>query len=646
MPQPEFETNRDRAKALLNGRKVVAANTAGQAWQFHPERFTRFAEFMAEFGVTHVQVTLPFRYGSWVLPDNVDPYAGWCVNSVGILRLCPPPELQEWVPLDQAQAARAIIDAQLAILRPLGLKAVAHAVEPMWLPEGVYRAHPRWRGAQCELGRIASAPYFAPSIDEPEVRDLYRRAMSEFHTLFPEIDQFNFLSNDSGAGLGWAPCLYPGMNGPRDWRRRDGGARIADWLAALRAGAQEAGGTVRFNVMSSGLPPEWVASARAKLEPDLFVCSVDRDGRPVGAGGAALESGMWRMPYPVAGLGDPATLTAGLQSVYHNPSGDDNRATISVGEDDLAIARPAFEAALAHPGSGAVRRAQAAVQTATTLAGEAGAESLIGVWAQVAKAMHGMSQVRQKGFSLPFMACTVCARWLVRPLVPQPEHLTPEETAHYRDIMFAMEADRDDPNFGLILGKGTFRGEGVTWMSRWSMYEASNSLRGAAGTVRRLATDADADRAPALRLYADRLEAMACVAENLKNTVMYQYALDIRDQTQYGPNQIDYDDNILYDQRALTLRKIAREELDNTARLIELMDNQTAPVLEHAAAPEEENVFMFGPDLRAQLDRKMTIMLDHWQDYERLYPATKVWDHEPPAIAAPGQPDSNRCGDR
>jgi hypothetical protein len=51
--------------------------------------------------------------------------------------------------------------------------------------------------------------------------------------------------------------------------------------------------------------------------------------------------------------------------------------------------------------------------------------------------------------------------------------------------------------------------------------------------------------------------------------------------------------------------------------------------LDHARTPEEESVFLLGPNLVGDLTTKHRIMMAHWQDYERLYPATKVYDFEP-----------------
>ncbi|MHC4887447.1 MAG: hypothetical protein ACYTGH_20415, partial [Planctomycetota bacterium] len=209
--------------------------------------------------------------------------------------------------------------------------------------------------------------------------------------------------------------------------------------------------------------------------------------------------------------------------------------------------------------------------------------------------------------------------------------LTDEETATYEKWLFCTN---DDPelraSFSNVLGKGVFRGESVMWMARWALQEAYSMMRGAAGTLRKVADQlAEGDAKQRVLLMATRMMACSCSVMNIRNCVMYQYALDTAGQPQYGPNPMDYDDNIIYDLRAVNLRKIAREELDNTYELIELLESTDERVMEHAWSEKEESVFMLPVDLIGALRHKANVMLDHWQDYETLYPATKVWDFEP-----------------
>ena len=78
---------RERAQELLRGRQLIFSLNYGQASRFEPGAFRRFVEFAADFGATHIHVgTLPFRYNSWVLPDNTDPYASWCNTAPGSQR--------------------------------------------------------------------------------------------------------------------------------------------------------------------------------------------------------------------------------------------------------------------------------------------------------------------------------------------------------------------------------------------------------------------------------------------------------------------------------------------------------------------------------------------------------------------------------
>jgi hypothetical protein len=627
---------RAKAQKLLNGRQLLFCNAMGQSARENREGFKRLVDLAAEFGGTHVHVgEIPFRYDNWVLPDNSDPYAAWCNHSPGILRVCPPSELHPWVSSEHAKKVQAWIRWQLDVMKPYGLKGSSYAVEPMWLPEDVYRAHPSWRGVQCELGRIAKRPYFAPNIDDAEVLDLYRRAMKEYSTRFPEVDHYRFMSNDSGGGIAWTPNVYPGINGPSSSRHLSGGERIAGWLAALKKGAAEAGVDMRFNIHSSGFPPELTASAQTKCEPGTFVREGNSHGETWGGPGAGVGGGLWSIQYPVIGVGSVPGFLSGLQSVYNSPKDPKGLAGINVHEDDLDLARLGLETFLDEPGTGSLAQTAGVLRAAERFCGSAKyAETLAGAWAAVDRAGISIRQIRQKGFGQVLAFCGVSMRWLTRPLVPEPAKLTAEELKFAAPFLFSTDPERDLRSFSYVLGKGVFRGESVAWMARWCLQETYDTLKGAERSVRGLAGQKDipADAKDRLALLADRIGVYACLAANAKHVILYQYCVDTAGQPQFGPNPMDYDDNIIYDQRALTFRKLARAELDNINDLIEYIEKSKGLVIEHARKPSEESVFMLDTDLVAALRHKTTVMLNHWQDYETLYPATKVWDYDPPII--------------
>ena len=119
------------------------------------------------------------------------------------------------------------------LLRKLNLKAKlrwrrAHVAARRGLcgPPGLARA------ALPVSARCSRHNYYAPCIDRPEVLALYRRAVARLCQLVP-IEEFFFLTNDSGGGICWHPGLYPGANGPEFCKNRSMNDRFG-WLAKSR----------------------------------------------------------------------------------------------------------------------------------------------------------------------------------------------------------------------------------------------------------------------------------------------------------------------------------------------------------------------------------------------------------------------------
>ena len=60
-------------------------------------------------------------------------------------------------------------------------------------------------------------------------------------------------------------------------------------------------------------------------------------------------------------------------------------------------------------------------------------------------------------------------------------------------------------------------------------------------------------------------------------------------------------------------------KIDNTMEMIRLIDGRVREMLITAPTPELEDIFMFGPDLVAQLHKKTHIMLNHQLDGKRVF---------------------------
>ena len=67
------------------------------------------------------------------------------------------------------------------------------------------------------------------------------------------------------------------------------------------------------------------------------------------------------------------------------------------------------------------------------------------------------------------------------------------------------------------------------------------------------------------------------------------------------------------------LMDLARREIDNTVRLRRLLQGTAQPILDLAPTAGEETIMRLGPNLVAQLQRKIDLMNAHWMDYDRLF---------------------------
>lgn len=583
-----------------------------------------------DHGATHIAIgRLPRRYDAF-MPDNKDPYPNWSQGALSLFRVMPPDGVRPFIPADLVEHNLDWLDQRVSTAREFSLRIVINGIEPLWLPEAVYAAHPHWRGVQCELGRIAAKPYWCPSIDEPQVLSLYREATRMFYERYPEIDRFSFWTNDCGAGLPWSVYSYPGLNGPQKYRLRDPGERIAGWLGAIRQGSIDAGGDVIINLNSFSFPPAELAAIRAKLGPHLYLNSVNGHGDKISGGGASSGGGVvGTSTNPVLGHFDQYEFAERLQAVFAEPDG--LMRSITLGKSVARESSVLLRACLDQPGTGVVDAQKAVAAAAQKLVGSVGADRLVRAWRRVQKAVYGLNQLRQRGVSFSLAFGLTASRWLVRPLVPEPHKLTEQETSHYRSMLFSADGDAINANLCEVLGKPIFIGDSVVWMTRWCIDEAHKHLAAAQKLVEELLTEElTEEQRETLRLYHARIRALHCVTECGRLTIMYQHALDTARIPRFAANPLDFDDNIQFDQRALELRKIARMDLDNTFELMEILEAfEHNQVLAQAETHDQESVFLYGPDLVDKLRRKREIMLAHWHDYERLFPTSKRYEFEP-----------------
>jgi hypothetical protein len=599
-------------------RMLVWETTRVPGYPATGDALRRLAEQAAGAGATHFSLnTLP--KSTWQRGDARDPHPEWeywtvwSRPAIGLFKLVLPPELEPWIPRDEVERNLALVEGQCAILREFGLRVMLDGHEPMWWPEGAFRAHPRWRGPEVQHPGISRVSYHSPCLDQPEVLAIYRHAMGELCRRLPEVDAYTMLTNDSSAGLCWAHT-YPGKNGPLSCRKTPLIDRITGFFDALQDGARDAGREIVINMYNAGFWIDGAGHYRASLREGQYIDGVDRQDR-VRMSGSGSNSFFGGYNYPALGIPKVFSFVEEIERAF---AGTAEGVSISVATDE-SLLTDVFMAFRETPSHGPASRMDILRRVAAARVGTEHAETLLDIWQAIEKATE---QVRYVLRGSPMIIVgPLMARWVIMPLVPDVYSLSAEETAYFQHGRLA-KTEIEALDLQVAMGWSETRGKLGVNHARLEYLLAIDKLDGAAASATALAGNV-VDPAVAAHLsdLARRLRVLASLYRTTKNFIEYGYRLATCDE--------DDEHHVLSDVYSMgggpnksrwLLCTLAREEMDNALALAQLIEESPEPLLAMAPTPEEEDGFLFGPNLVEQLQKKVEIMLDHWPEYNALYP--------------------------
>jgi hypothetical protein len=593
--------------------------------------FERKAALAKRLGATHVPLTDGLPVAKWQYQPPDDPYPAWFIQRPDFLKLFPPAEIQPYVDMEYGRRIATILEERCKILRRLGLKAHWGSNIPQVLPEAFFTAYPQLRGPRVDQPNRSRTARFSPCVDQPETIRLYTEAMKNLLAHCPEIETFSFLTQDSGSGFCWVPALYPGLNGHSDCKDRPMADRISNFLVALKDAAKQAGHEVEISV-NPITPRQWMIPSFSPEQLDAIAHKLPRgiavqgregpDGRAYQRLGSsdAYARGSF---YPVVGLSIPDVrwLRSGRSPAARADTGDaPARRLISLRPEEAVMEFSArvYEATQASQRGNSVERLAALRSFAVSEAGEAHADDLLETWLLLDDAERRLEAL-DFGDMLQFGH--VLNRWINRPMVPFPAELSAEEKRYYRPFLFQAKGDEQADNLIDIQAMRMYEGYGARLLFQRVIETVVPSVEGALKRTQKICDTAPDDTARARwDLFGRRLEALICLLHSADHMVAYQAQLD-RVKTLAVPTEPNppLGAENSWDRNDLLL--LARQEVDNTVHLLRLLQSTKQPIFDQAAIPEEETIMRLGPDLAAQLKRKIDLMNAHWQDYDRLFTA-------------------------
>ena len=597
LSHPAFAQTRAAAPAPA----AAAASDAASRDAASLADFEKEAAAAKERGVARLAITTGLPPALWQFDPPDDPYPAWYVGQQSVLKIFTPKELKPYVDQAWAQRVAHLLEERCKILRKYGLKGQWNSDEPQELPEAFFQAYPKLRGPRVDQPNRARVPRFAPCVDQPETLRLYRDALKAMWAKCPEIDSFSFLTSDSGSGFCWVPGLYPGINGHSDCKDRPMEERVAGFMKNFQAAADEAGVNLKVSVNINPIGPrQWMTpsfseetiKAIVKLLPAGMSISGREgpDGRPAGGRGGAGGGGNGPF-YPVTGL--PAMPAGGGRTGGRGGGG--GRGGSAPNEVERVTAQ----------------RASAVQQV-----GEESADDLMSIWNSV---LDSQTRLSALDFGAMLRFGHVLTRWINRPMVLFPSELKPEEKDYYRKYLFQARSEQQAEDLVDIQGMLMFKGWGAKMLFQRVIETTVPDLRSAQNAALRIAGRAKDEKIKhAWQLHAKRFEAAICLLNSADNMVAFQAHLDrvheLGLKPEYNPPL-----GVKSDWARSDMMEIARKEIDNTVHLMELIRDSDEPIIDMAPTQEEEYVMRLGPNLLAQLQRKIDTMNAHWRDYDRIF---------------------------
>jgi len=622
--------------ACAQALNAAAADSSTKATA-DPVRFERRAALAKELGATHVSISEDLPPALWQFNPPDDPYPAWFVYRASLLKIFAPKAVQPYVDMAYAERIARILEERCVVLRRLGLKAHWNSNEPQVLPEAFFQAHPRLRGPRVDQPNRSRVAWFAPCVDQPETLRLYREAMANLLARCPEVESFNFLTQDSGSGFCWVPALYPGINGPSDCQSRPMEQRVAGFLINLQQAAKEAGHDIVVNLtpisprqwMLPSFTPEIQAAIIQALPRGLALQGHEGpDGRrfTLGGGGGGVAGAF----YPVIGISAP-DLGGGrggrgeqddLPPTQAEGAGRDTAihpVLVNLGDDTMEeLNVRLLKATRGQPRRTLLERLTTLHAFAATLAGEDQADNLLEAW-------NSLNEAQQRLEALDFGGMLrfghVLNRWVVRPMVPFPDELTAEEKRNYRRFLFQAKGEEEAGDLADIQAMRMYEGWGARLLFQRVIETTVPDVRDALRRLERIQAAAkDEPARKGWELQGKRLETLICLLQSADHMVAYQAQLDRVRALGLKPEK-NPPLGVQSDWARTDLMETARKEIDTAVRLKELMESTPEPLLDTAPTPAEETIMRLGPDLPAQLQRKIDTMNAHWRDYDRIFTA-------------------------
>ena len=568
--------------------------------------FEKAAQIADRFGATHLAAN-QVEPSMWQWNDAMgrkDPYPNWTMHRPAFFKFFVPEKLRGYLPVAYSEKNIETLRGRAKILKAHGLKAVySAAIDPSYLPEKVFVDHPEWRGPRCDHPRRARMQYYAPCIDNPEVREMYRESIRELCKACP-FEYFDIMANDSGAGF----ChfdLYTGRSGP-DWcweipREK----RLVGWLSLVQEAAAEAGCKAEVN-FTRYLKNDVFVSAKPLLKDGQSLLNLRNDGTAA-TSIVGFPNRFGETSFPIAYLPRMVAYAKQLQSAAQS----DANVLICLKGTEECDAISLVEKAMKKPiAPGQMARYQALAEVAAEFVGKTDAEKLVQVWDDIEEVLVRLDVYREWAKGAPYgLLALVHQRWLTRPLVCFPERLEGEERNYWRDYIFQATTEDEALDYMNLQGWHTLDGNAALATARNVLAQADGVFAHAISALERLTPEKSNPVAGKyLKGLAYRLRLFRHFEHTFRNYVEFCNTIKLTKNEPMFHYYATAESPFVKDDKKRDIEGLIRSEIGNTlvqSRIIEDAAKEGLKIIQTADAEEFTNVMNLPPE--ARLVREMRL---------------------------------------
>jgi hypothetical protein len=575
--------------------------------------FKAKAKEAKEMGATHVFISALRDRTDYRGENKASPWTEWNIGYASIFKHATPPALKDLYPSAWQKRQMAFMKAKHDIVARLGLRCAYQGLEPHWISERIYAKHPEWRGSRCDNSLRTVGMFFAPNTDHPEVRAAYRDAVKMIVKSCPGIDLFCFHTNDCGAGYPWANKLYVNPNGPTGTLGGDMGLRVTGFLKVIRDGAKDAGVDAWVYTNPYMMTPDETHLLGRSLEKGIGVTS---HGAPIQADPAfRLGSVGGDEDHVVDGMGTPWPVIAGVARIKTAPV----KAYMANFSGKFKVA---FNTAMKEPPAQTEQqRMQVAAKIAEALYGKATVPQVLDAWYALKEAHTQEAAVRPPYFGI------LSLRWLVRPLVPFQQMLTPDERSYWEPYIYQSKESQPETYLDYLNATGgncvsDWRHGATICTAAYGIVGTYNAAADCFEAAAKLAKSPAAKKE--LVSEAFRCRAKGCVVFTVHNVLQMGTLIIDRDKAfktvSVDPEMVQQsNDGSMGSNGLFMMYRTLRWELDNVNKLIKLMQESPVPLIRHTQDKAWEGALLHGPDVLEQLKKKVRIMIKYWRTAEQGY---------------------------